>query len=275
MKLKPNTLAAVLAAVLTAVSASPGTGITAKAASVVCNYFSRGKEWEREATVTVFRDGKTVVDQNMGIRIKGVSTRNGAQKSFNLYARSDYGASKIEYPLIPGNYSLDGRLIDSYDAVCLRCVGEQSRLRDGFAQKLLADRDAITTQDMQCCAVFLNGEYWGLYEITEKLSDDFIHANYGIRKTDVAMIKNGELEEGTQSEYDSFMSFADRYASKDLTNTANYKAVCDFLDIDSLIEHYAAGLYLGTYDWPNYILPSIAKHNTLCFAGCAAAAKAT
>lgn len=218
----------------------------------VTNYFSHGRDWEREATVTIFRDGKPVVDQNMGIRIKGASTRNGAQKSFNLYARSDYGASKIDYPLIPDNYSLDGKLIDSYDSVCLRCVGEESRLRDGFAQKLLAGRENITTQDMQRCVLFLNGEYWGLYEITEKLSDDFIHANYGIKKADVAMIKNGELEEGAESELDSFMDFADAYANKDLTNAANYKAVCDFLDIDSLIEHYAAGLYLGTYDWPNY-----------------------
>lgn len=218
----------------------------------ITNYFSHGKEWEREATVTIFRDGQTVVDQNMGIRIKGASTRNGAQKSFNLYARSDYGASKIAYPLIPGNTDLDGNLIESYDSVCLRCVGEESRLRDGFAQKLLAGREAITTQDMQSCAVFLNGEYWGLYEITEKFSDDFIKSNYGIKKGDVAMIKNGELEEGDASELDSFMDFADAYASKDLTNEDNYKAVCGFLDVDSLIEHYAAGLYLGTYDWPNY-----------------------
>ncbi|MBR4627274.1 MAG: CotH kinase family protein [Ruminococcus sp.] len=218
----------------------------------VTNYFSHGREWEREAAITIFRDGENIVEQNMGIRIKGASTRNTSQKSFHLYARSDYGASKVNYPIIPDNYDWQGNLIDEYDSFSLRAIGEEGRLRDGFAQKLLAARENITTQDMQSCVVFLNGEYWGLYEIVEKLSDDFIESNYGIEKKNVAMIKNGELEEGTQEEYDSFMSFAEKYARLDLTDEANYKAVCDAIDIDSLIEHYAAGIYLGTYDWPNY-----------------------
>ena len=29
------------------------------------NYFSKGKEWERKAALTVFQDGKAVVDQNI------------------------------------------------------------------------------------------------------------------------------------------------------------------------------------------------------------------
>ncbi len=218
----------------------------------VTNYYSRGREWEREASVTVFENGETVVEQNMGIRIKGASTRNHAQKSFNLYARSDYGASKIEYPLIDGNYALDGTLIDKYDSLSLRSVNDEVRLRDGFAQKLVYDRESITNQDMKSCVVFLNGEYWGLFEMTEKLSDYFIESNYDIQKENVAMLKNGELEEGDQAELDNFNDFADTYSEMDLTNEANYKAVCDYIDIDSFIEHYAAGLYLGTYDWPNY-----------------------
>ncbi len=218
----------------------------------ITNYYSRGREWEREATVTIFEKGENVVSQNMGIRIKGASTRNGAQKSFNLYARSDYGASKLEYPLIPDNYDIDGNLIDKYDSVSLRSVSSEERLRDGFAQGLVRDRENITTQNMKQCVVFLNGEYWGLYEITEKFSDYFIESNYGIEKQDVAMIKNGELEEGEQTEFDKLYAFAKEYAAKDLTNPVNYQAVCDYIDVDSMIEHYAAGLYLGTYDWPNY-----------------------
>ena len=217
----------------------------------ISNYFFHGKEWEREASITIFRNGENIVEQNMGIRIKGASTRNTAQKSFHLYARSDYGASKIKYPLIPDNYDWQGKLIDKYDSISLRSVGDEVRLRDGFAQKLVGDRDALTTQNMQRCAVFLNGEYWGLYEMIEKLSDYFIETNYGIEKGSVAMIKNGELEEGRQEEFDSFMDFCDKYAGLDLSDAANYKAVCDFIDIDSIIDHYAAGIYLGTYDWPN------------------------
>ena len=219
----------------------------------IANFFSRGKEWERPANITIFEKGTVAVKQDMGIRIKGASTRNTAQKSFNLHARSEYGESKIKYPLLPGNYSLDdGKLIEKYDSVSLRSVNEEVRLRDSFSQALVHDRENLTTQDMKPCVLFLNGEYWGLYQITEKLSDYFVQSNYGIDKSNVAMIKSGELEEGSQEELYSFYNFANNYAKKDLSDTANYKAVCEFIDIDSMIEHYAAGLYLGTYDWPNY-----------------------
>lgn len=218
----------------------------------VANYFSRGREWERPADISVFENGTLSWEEGMGIRIKGASTRNTSQKSFNIYARSEYGASKITNAILPDNYSIDGKLIDKYDTLSLRAVGEETRLRDGFAQRLLKNRSKLTTQNMKPCSVFLNGEYWGLYEITEKLSDYFIESNYGIDKKDVAMIKNGELEEGSADELDKFFSFADSFAGKDLTDPANYKEVCDFIDLDTMIEHYAAGLYLGTFDWPNY-----------------------
>lgn len=218
----------------------------------VTNYFSKGREWEREADITFFENGQPVVQQGMGIRIKGASTRNHAQKSFNLYARSNYGASKIEYPLLPDNFDIEGNLIDKYDSVSLRSVTDGERLNDGLSQGLLADRENLTTQNMKPCVMFLNGEYWGLYIMTERISNYFIESNYGIPKEDVAILKNEELEEGEQEDFDSFYSFVDKYAKLDLTNAAYYKDVCDFIDIDSLIDHYAAGMYLGTFDWPNF-----------------------
>jgi hypothetical protein len=52
-----------------------------------CNFNQRGQEWEKECSVSIFENGKTIVNQNMGLRIKGSSTRSAAGKSFNLYAR--------------------------------------------------------------------------------------------------------------------------------------------------------------------------------------------
>ena len=89
---------------------------------------------------------------------------------------------------------------------------------------------------MQSCVVFLNGEYWGLYEMTEKLSDDFIKSNYDIPKENVAMIKNGALEEGSQTELNNFYQFFKKYAAADLTNEDNYQAVEDFVDAEELVK---------------------------------------
>ena len=44
------------------------------------------------------------------------------------------------------------------------------RIRDKLAQELLDGRD-MSTQNTKPCFVFLDGEYWGLYEFYEKYSD--------------------------------------------------------------------------------------------------------
>ena len=55
-----------------------------------CNFFMKGKEWEREASFTLFDKGEIIIQQNIGIRVKGAATRNSPQKSFNIYARKEY-----------------------------------------------------------------------------------------------------------------------------------------------------------------------------------------
>ena len=54
-----------------------------------CNYLMTGKEWEREAFVTIFDKGEINVQQNMGIRVKGAYTRNKPSKSFNIFAKKN------------------------------------------------------------------------------------------------------------------------------------------------------------------------------------------
>lgn len=217
----------------------------------ISNFFSKGAEWERPAQISIFEKGTLALEENAGIRIKGASTRNTPQKSFNIFARSEYGTSKFKYALLPDNYSADGELIDRYDSFSVRSVSDFARLNDGFAQGMLYDRENLTLQRMKPCVVFLDGEFWGMYQITEKLSDYFIECNYGIPKQDVAMIKANQPEEGGEEECRAFLDFAEKYSAMDLTKKENYDAVSAFLDIDSFIEMYAAGLYLGTYDWPN------------------------
>ena len=103
---------------------------------------------------------------------------------------------------------------------------------------------------MRDAVLFLDGEYWGYYLIQEKMDNEFMENNYHVPRDDVAMVKEGESEEGPQEETDNFNSFCETYSKKDLTDANNYKDVQDFIDIDSMIEHYTTGIYLGTTDWP-------------------------
>ena len=65
------------------------------------NYQQKGKNWERRATIDFFNEDKSFsFNQDIGIRIHGGWTRAFNQKSFNLYARKEYGNKTFKKALI-------------------------------------------------------------------------------------------------------------------------------------------------------------------------------
>ena len=215
-----------------------------------CNYFMRGEEWEREATVTIFEKGEKIVQQNMGIRIKGASTRNNPGKSFNLHARKKYGKEKIETDIFKDNYDINGKKITSYKSLSMRCIYEQARFKDMLGRDILYDRKNLSITNMKPSILFLNGEYWGLYLLQEKLDDEFISSHYLIPNEDVAMVKEGQIEEGPEEESTTVKQFFEEYSKKDLNDEKIYEEVKNVVDINSMIEFFATGIYISIGDWP-------------------------
>ena len=219
----------------------------------VANFFSKGKEWERPANVTLFENGEFGFSQDLGVRIKGASTRNSQNKSFNLFARSEYGDSKLNYRLFDDNVNnASGKTVKKYDSFSLRSVGWIDRMRELAVTNPLKELPSLATYDSRRCMLFIDGELWGLYEIMEKCSDQYIESNYDIPSENVSVIKNGESEEGPESELDDLLKLSDYCKARDLSKQEAYDYVTSKIDIDSIILHYCTGLYLGTWDWPNF-----------------------
>ena len=217
-----------------------------------CNYFMTGKEWEREASITIFEKGNVIVNQKMGIRIKGDSTRNNPGKSFNLYAREKYGKKKVDAELLENNFDINGNLIKKYKTFALRCVYEPYRLKEKFAKDLFSSTKILAISDSKMTILFLNGEYWGAYLLIEKTDKSFIETNYLIPSENVSMIKEAKNEEGPIEDTEEFNSFcsANSVWGKDLNDEKTYEEIKNYIDVDSLIEHYAFGIYIATGDWP-------------------------
>ena len=214
------------------------------------NYQNKGKEWEREVYVTIFDKGEIHLQQNMGIRIKGAATRTYPSKSFNIYARKDYGKSRIETNILNDNYDINGNLINSYKSLSLRNIYSEERLRDKFARDLFYTREELTTQNMKNAILFLDGEYWGFYLIQEKVDDKFLSANYLIPKDFIAVIKANKNEDGPEEEFNDFNSFCEEYSLEDVSEEKIYSKIKKKIDIDSFIELYATGIYIMHFDWP-------------------------
>ena len=105
------------------------------------------------------------------------------------------------------NFDINGNLITSYKGLTLRSVFEESRLRDKFGSDLFDSRKEMTSAKMEACVLFLNGEYWGLYFLQEKIDDDFIENNYLIPSDNIALAKDNQIEDGPEEESTKFQEF--------------------------------------------------------------------
>ncbi len=219
----------------------------------VTNYNTKGRETEFPVSIQVFEDGTAVFSADVGARISGNWSRAHAQKSFRLYSRKEYGTKKMKYSLIENLTDVNGNLIESFDKVTLRNGGndyQELHFRDALIHDLTKDL-AFDVMGAEPCILFVNGEFWGFYMIREKTDGEYIESHYGIPKEDVAVIKNSDIEEGTEEDLEDFRNFCLWAASADMTDEANYKKLCDSMDIQSLMDYVTVETYINNNDWAN------------------------
>ena len=219
----------------------------------VTNYNTGGRETEFPVSIQVFENGKAVYSTDAGARISGNWSRAHAQKSFRLYARKEYGDGNMNYAFFEKLTDVNGELIEAFDKVTLRNGGndyQELHFRDALFHDLTKDL-AFDVMASEPCILFVNGEFWGFYMIREKTDGDYIESHYGIAKEDVAVIKNSDIEEGTDEDLEEFREFCIWASTADMTQEANYKKFCDSMDIQSLMDYITVETYLNNSDWAN------------------------
>lgn len=215
------------------------------------NYTQKGKAWERVANFTLFDGGEKILEQNVGIRIKGAASRSAAQKSFSIYARRDYGAPELAFDFFDGTATKakNGKVIDKFERIVLRNGGNDNQnavFRDSINQGLVSDR-SFAYQATNACVVFLDGEFWGLYQITEKLDAAYLHDHFSVDASSAVLLKNGEVEEGSDAdlaEWNAFMKGV-------VDGSISYAQFCEKVDLQSYLDYFAAQIYWVNDDWPN------------------------
>ncbi|SKB87162.1 Lamin Tail Domain [Lachnospiraceae bacterium] len=213
------------------------------------NYTNRGPEWERETEVAVFSADtrKLLMEQTAGLRIKGNRTRNYAQKSFNLFARKIYGRDTFAVPF------LDGDKGESSITLYTGANDERTKTKDRIVSELTNELDFGTIKYGPLYHVFLDGEYWGVYEAAERQNAEYIEKHYGVKKDDVVMVKNGMMSEGLAEDEELYndlkhylYTYGDKFADDEV-----YRRFTEMVDIDSMIDYYAARIYIESgADWP-------------------------
>ena len=203
------------------------------------------EDWERPSHFSFYNlEGELEVGFNAGIKIFGGYSRGNTQKSFTFFARGQYGLSEFNYPFFSElNYS-------KFQSFTLRNSGNdwlKSQIKDAAVTSLMFGTD-LEYQSHQSVASYINGDYWGLYKIREKVNEHFLASKANVDPNEIDILtNNAEIVHGTNEDYLNLRYFI---SENSLTIAANYEYVKSQIDIDNFIINNVIQIYGDNQDWP-------------------------
>lgn len=216
---------------------------------------STGRAWERPAFVQFFNPaGDVFAEANCGIRIHGGASRQRAdKKSFRLYFRSEYGPGKLDAPVIP---DAAAKMLP-FDKLVLRANYNDSWVHwdqqerdlatyvyDQLSRNLSGDMGMAYSRGTYT-DLYLDGQYWGVYNLCERIESDLLKTFYGGDAWDV--VKDDEIKEGDSTEWNRLQSFVSR---SNLRNEEDYQAIQAMVDVPEFTDYFILNIWVQNDDWP-------------------------
>ena len=231
---------------------------------------SNGRGWERPASVELMGQGHDF-SVNCALKIHGGQGRvpeKNPKHSFRLTFKDEYGKKTLKYPVY-GEES-----VSRFNSLIVRTFYNFSwvhsdatqRTRAQYARDLWArrmqKRMGYDTSDGLYVNVFINGLYWGLYNLAERIDDDYCKYHFGGSKTDYDVIKREdylEAAEGSLDKWNQLMRLSEK-ASQPQTYkiiTGQLPQTSDtepevFLHVDNFIDYMLINQYGGNADWDHH-----------------------
>ena len=232
---------------------------------------------EIDANIEMFETDKSrAFNHVLGLKVfGGWGSRGYPQKSFAVFARSRRGAGRIEHQLFPD------KDIQSFESFVLRNSGNDNQsthltvprseirafstpasygsyfvngnftlFRDAMLTSLAREID-LDTQGYRPAVVYINGDYWGIYNIREKLNEHYVESNHGIPNDQVDVIEGyGSANAGSSREYSRMRGYIS--SSRGVRDDERYQFVADnYLYIDNFIDYHLAVIYFQNFDIGN------------------------
>ena len=183
------------------------------------------------------------------------------QRGFDFIMRDQFGYNDdVEHLLFPADTDRENfqRLIlkpGASDNYPFETGG--AHIRDAFVHTLSIRADMLLDErTWRPCVVYLNGEYWGVYEIREKADDhDYTNYYYGQDKFNLQYLKTwgGTWEEygapNAQPDWDALVTFI---LANNMAPGPNFDYVAGELKWKSLCDYFMFNSYVVNQDWLNW-----------------------
>lgn len=223
-----------------------------------------GNGWTRPCSAELFGGPQNHdFSINCGVKLHGGHGRlaeKNPKHSMRLVFKKIYGPSDLEYDLFG-----EGEL-HKYGQLVLRCHfgntwqhwlgGNRDKAqytRDVWARRMQR-KMGHTSVNALYVHLFINGMYWGLYNIAERVDDRFGKDHLGGKKSDIDVIKieeeggnHVEASEGTLDAWNEMVT-----AVAEATTAEDYQRVTELLDIDNFIDYMLINQYAGNTDWDHH-----------------------
>ncbi len=129
-----------------------------------------------------------------------------------------------------------------------------AHIRDAYVHTLsqIANLE-MDERTYEPCVLYVNGEYWGVYEIREKVDDhDYTKFNYDQGKMWIDFIKTWGVTWEEYGSWDDWYDLTDYIENNDLTIDANYEYVQERLNLLSLADYLILHSFNLSSDWLNW-----------------------
>ena len=228
-------------------------------------YSNPEETWQRDACI-VYTDENGTVTHDCGVRISGQNSRNRPQKSFLLVFSDQYG----------------GRLYyDIFGDTCEQKSFPELLLRSGLDSKYglyrepliqhmaLPYRETTFVQDSVSIVVYINGQYYGIYQFMEALGEETLADRLGVRSESITMYKGFLYPEHRDLEIYQLLQYVKTHdmrkseyyeyakahlAFEDLIDWAIFEAFCYNTDVSANIRYFKSSETDGRWHFVLYDL---------------------
>ena len=204
------------------------------------------EDWERPIHFSFYEsETDNFSEFNAGVKIFGGWSRGqNGQRSLALFARGQYGDSKFKHSFF------DQLTYDKFEAFILRNSGQdwmRSSMKDIMLTSLMRG-SGLDFQEHNPVATYINGEYWGMYNLREKINEHMLASKHNIDADDITLLTNNAEEiEGSNEEYTQLIDYI---STSDLTVDSNFEYVSEQIDLKEYALYQASNIFFNNTDWP-------------------------
>lgn len=190
-------------------------------------------------------DGKLGISFLGDTKLSGADSREQPQKSMSIFLRKEYGLKEVTYPFFDDCDTV------TYSSFLLRNAGEDPkglRIMDAVLTRTLKGQMDIDMQEYRPVVVYINGSYYGLYNLRQKLNADYVESVYGIEKDDIDFIKYTTPRRGSTYDYNYLINYVNTH---DPANSDVYEYLKTQIDMQELVNYLIVESYYGNTDLGN------------------------